>query len=85
MATAKAKDASEIQSPDDLVEVYIPIKNKDDPNYIVSINDNRWVMPRGQSHMVPRFVAEEIKRSERADAHRYKEQMEMLDKAANAQ
>jgi len=84
MATAK-KDATELQSPEDLVEVYIPVKNKDDPNYIVSINDKRWVMPRGGTYKLPRYVAEEIARSERADAHRYREQMEMLDKAKNAQ
>ena len=85
MATKKTEDASVLQSSEDLVEVYIPVLNKDDPNFIVSINDNRWVMPRGQSHWVPRFVAEEIERSKLADAHRYKQQLEMLDKAAHAQ
>lgn len=85
MATTKAKDASELQSSEDLVEVHIPVGNRDDPNFVVSINDNRWIMPRGSKQRVPRFVAEEIERSRLADEHRYRMQQEMIDNAKAAQ
>lgn len=82
MATKKAEDAASIQSPEDLVEVHIPIKNKDDPNFFVSINDQTWLMPRGTTQKVPRYVADEIRRAEKADQARYMNQLELLEKSA---
>ena len=49
------------------VEVYIPRgADREDPNFFVAVNGVNYLLPRGKKSMVPRFVAEEIERSERA-------------------
>lgn len=82
MATKKAEDAEILQNDLDLVEVVVPVKTKDDPNFYVSINDESWLIPRGRAVKVPRYVADEIHRGERADRARYMNQLEMLEKSA---
>lgn len=78
---AETKSAKALQTEEDLVEVYVPFKNKDDPNFFVSVNDKQWLLPRGATHKVPRYVADEIKRAEYADRKRYENQLEMLEQA----
>lgn len=58
-----------ITSGEEREEVFIPrgIAN-DDPNLFVSVNGVNYLLPRGKSSMVPKFVAEEIRRSKRAAA-----------------
>ena len=49
------------------VEVYIPRgADREDPNFFVAGNGVNYLLPRGKKSRVPRFVAEEIERSERA-------------------
>ena len=49
------------------VEVYIPRgADREDPNFFVAVNGVNYLLPRGKKAMVPKFVAEEIGRSERA-------------------
>ena len=79
-ATTTTKAA---KNADDLVEVYLPPKNKDDPNFFVSVNDKQWIIPRGTTQKVPRYVADEIRRAEAADRRRYYNQLEMLEQAGN--
>lgn len=51
------------------VEIFIPRGSaNDDPNYFVSVNAVNYLLPRGKSSMVPRAVADEIKRSMAAQA-----------------
>lgn len=46
------------------VEIFIPRGSaNDDPNFFVSVNAVNYLLPRGRSSMVPRAVADEIKRS----------------------
>lgn len=55
---------------DDIVEIFVERDGTDgDPNLVVGVNGKNWVMPRGETSMVPRFVAEEYERSRKA---RYK-------------
>jgi predicted NUDIX family NTP pyrophosphohydrolase len=79
MATAKASEKK--TEGEKLVEVYIPLMNKDNPDLMVSINDTTWLMPRGRSHRVPEHVAYEIKRAQRAEMRQMQNQQELLDKA----
>lgn len=79
MATAKANETKTAEKK--LVEVYVPLKNKDDPDLMVSVNDTTWIMPRGRSHKVPEHVAYEIKRAQRAELRQMRNQQQMLDKA----
>jgi hypothetical protein len=78
----KTTKAAEKQA-EDLVEVFIPVRDKRDPNFYISINDKSWLMPRGATYKLPRYVAEEIKRSQRAEAMRDRNQQVMLDNAAS--
>lgn len=49
------------------VEVFIPRgQANDDPNFYVSVNGYSALLPKGQRSMVPKFAAEEIERSVRA-------------------
>lgn len=51
----------------EMVEVYIHKGyGKEDPNCYVSINGRNYIVPRGVKVMVPKAVADEIARSERA-------------------
>lgn len=79
MATAKANETKTAEKK--LVEVYVELKNKDDPDLQVSINETTWLMPRGRSHKVPEHVAYEIKRAQRAELRQMRNQQQMLDKA----
>lgn len=50
------------------VEVYIPrAVGKDDPNLFVSVNGVNYLLPRGKKSMVPKHIAAEIHRSQRAE------------------
>lgn len=49
----------------DRVSVFIPRGDlKGDPNLYVSVNEWSGLLPRGKTSEVPRYVAEEIARSE---------------------
>ena len=52
---------------DNRVEVYIPrAQANEDPNLFVSVNGVAYLLPRGKRSLVPPHIAEEIKRSEKA-------------------
>lgn len=42
--------------------------NKEDPNVFVCINGVNYLIPKGERTEVPDFVAEELRRSEEAEA-----------------
>ena len=52
---------------DDRVEVSLPRGgDREDPNLFVAVNGVNYLLPRGKKSRVPRSVAEEIARAERA-------------------
>lgn len=52
---------------DDREDIFIPRGTaNDDPNLFVSVNGVNYLLPKGKSSRVPRAVAEEIRRSQRA-------------------
>ena len=52
---------------DDRVEVSLPRGgDREDPNLFVAVNGVNYLLPRGKKSRVPRCVAEEIARAERA-------------------
>lgn len=58
-----------ITAEEEREEVFIPRGTaNDDPNLFVSVNGVNYLLPRGKCSMVPKFVAEEIRRSQRAAA-----------------
>lgn len=65
MATASKK----INVPDNRAKetVYVPrTGNKDEQDLFVSVNGTNWLLPRGRSHTVPWYVAQEVRRAEAA-------------------
>lgn len=62
MAEAKkTKDAEE------RVEIYIPrASGNDEPNLFVSVNGRNFILPKGKTSSVPKYVADEIERARRA-------------------
>jgi hypothetical protein len=64
-------------------EIFIPKGyGNDDPNLYVSINGKNWILPKGKSSTVPKYVADEIRRSWAAQA-RYDELVDEKLKATH--
>lgn len=58
---AKKIEASDKES------IFIPRgQSNEDPNLFVSVNGRNFLLPKGQTSVVPRYVADEIRRSWRA-------------------
>ena len=59
--------AEAIPDPYELEEIFIPRAGaKEDPNLFVSVNGKNFLIPKGKKSKVPRYIADEIRRSERA-------------------
>lgn len=53
--------------PNRPVEIYIPRgQANDEPNHLVSVNCKNFLLPKGKTSTVPAYIADEIKRSWRA-------------------
>ena len=49
------------------IEIFIPRgSDREDPNLFVGINGVNYLLPRGKKSMVPKAVAREVERSDRA-------------------
>lgn len=71
----KAAEAKEQPAAPVREDIFIPRgAANDDPNLYVSINGVNYVLPKGKTSNVPKFVADEIRRSWKAqeifDQHR---------------
>ena len=63
MAEKKTKDAEE------RVDIFIDrAASNEDPNLFVSVNGMNFILPKGKTSSVPKFVAEEVERAKRAQA-----------------
>ena len=69
----------ETEDPNEKVTIRVPrIHPKEDPNLFVGINGKNYIIPRGKAVKVPRFVKEEIERSEKAKDRFYETVEELL-------
>ena len=68
----------------DRVEVFIPkgLAN-DDPNLYVSVNGENFLLPKGQTHMVPPYIKAAIERSYGAQAFQEKRSNALIEKTKN--
>lgn len=72
MATAKA----------DRVDIFIPKGYaNDDPNLFVGVNGVNYILPKGKTSRVPAHVAEEIKRSLKAQEKQDENSEKLLEAA----
>ena len=64
------------------VELYIePGYDKDDPNEFISVNGINYVLPKGETSMVPPWVKAEYERSRKAKSAQRKNASALRDKA----
>lgn len=78
-ALAEAKE----HDPYDRVPIYVerPVSSQDDPNLFVSVNGKNFILPKGKTSMVPRYIYDEIMRSRAAAAHLDETVMQLKAKA----
>jgi hypothetical protein len=55
--------------------------SKDDPNEFISINGKNYILPKGETSLVPPCVKEEYERSRRAKSVQKKNSNTLRDKA----
>lgn len=72
---------SENTDPNRPVDIHIPKGYaNDEPNLFVSVNGKNYLLPKGKTSTVPAYVADEIKRSWRAQEKMDKHVEELLEK-----
>jgi hypothetical protein len=80
---AETRKAHESIRKEERVEIYIErATGNDDPNFSVSVNGYRFILPKGQTSLVPKSVAEEIYRARRAQ-QKLDATIDALKEAAN--
>lgn len=64
---------------DERVEIFIPKGMAgDEPNFFVSVNGVNYLLPKGKKSKVPKHIAEEVERSQRAQEEMDRHIDEML-------
>lgn len=83
MATNKS-NAPEVETvEEERVEIFVPRGYaNDEPNHMIIINGVNYVLPRGKTSKVPKHVAEEFQRSQKAQEALDKRVDEMLAEAS---
>lgn len=75
--STKKTDTAEETKVDDRVEIFVPRGYaNDEPNLIIGMNGKNYVLPKGKTSKVPKAVAAEFQRSQKAQ--------EALDKRMDA-
>lgn len=54
------------KATEERVELYVDRGNSDDPNLFIGVNGVNYLLPRGKKSSVPKHVAEEYWRSQKA-------------------
>ncbi|MBQ1233664.1 MAG: hypothetical protein IIX86_09045 [Clostridia bacterium] len=87
MANTKTEKpvTEKIENVEERVPIYIErAKPNEDPNFYVSINFKTFLLPRGKTSMVPRYVYDEIMRSRSAE-NKYEETVDNLKAMSKVQ
>ena len=79
MATTKNENNEVTAKKDDgRVDLFIPRGgSNEEPNLMIGFNGKNYLLPRGKTSRVPKYVAEEYYRSQRAQ-ERYDDTMDRL-------
>lgn len=65
---------------DERVEILVPKGYaNDEPNLVIAVNGVNYVLPRGKTSKVPKFIADEFYRSQKAQEAMDKRVDEMLE------
>ena len=66
-------------SADERVEIFVPKGYaNDEPNLLISVNGVNYLLPKGKTSKVPKFIADEFYRSQKAQEALDKRVDEML-------
>ena len=68
-AETKANEATAVAAApvDDKVEIFVPKGYaNDEPNLLISVNGVNYLLPKGKTSKVPKHIAEEFYRSQKA-------------------
>lgn len=79
MATKETNnEVKETVKDDGRVDLFIPRGNaNDDPNVFIGFNGKNYLLPRGKTSRVPKYIKDEWERSQRAQ-ERYDNTMDRL-------
>ena len=67
MATDKTKTTAPNPADDGKVELFVPKGYaNDEPNHLICVNGMNYLLPRGKTSLVPKYVAEEFYLSQKA-------------------
>ena len=70
------------ENKNEYVELYVePGYAKDDPNEFISVGGKNWILPKGETSMVPQCVKDEYDRARRAKSIQRKNSDALLKKA----
>lgn len=77
-----AETTKSTEKKEEREDITIPrAQANEDPNLIVGINGKIWVLPKGKTSNVPSFVADEIRRSWRAEDAFAKKTDELIERS----
>lgn len=61
------EETKTVAPKDDKVDLYVPKGYaNDEPNQLIAVNGVNYVLPKGKTSKVPKFVADEYHRSQKA-------------------
>lgn len=77
--TTKKTNAT-VKPADERVDIFVPKGYaNDEPNLLISVNGVNYLLPRGKTSNVPKFIADEFHRSQKAQEALDKRVDEMLE------
>lgn len=81
MANENTEKKTKAAAPDDArVEIHVPKGYaNDEPNLLISVNGVNYLLPKGKTSKVPKFIADEFYRSQKAQESLDKHVDEMLE------
>lgn len=70
LAAAKAEPDAQVAPEDERVDLFVEKGYaNDEPNQLIAVNGVNYVLPKGKTSNVPKFVADEYYRSRKAQQH----------------
>ena len=81
--TAPVQETPAVPAAEDKEEIFIPKGYaNDEPNLFVGVNGKNFLLPKGKKSMVPKYIADEIRRSWGAESTMDQHIAEMAEAAS---
>ena len=83
LASAMAEPDAQVAPEDERVDLFVEKGYaNDEPNQLIAVNGVNYVLPKGKTSKVPKFVADEYYRSRKAQQHLDEQIDKMLAEAS---